>query len=122
MADRRLALSTVVALVIVALAIGFAVGTWRGGATIETGRADSRGQGGGGSISTDGWTYAFGADVEWLGLDNSWHDRGIPDCLPPGSSVPDVRFAWTEVTVEGLTWRPVVWIDCTSVQISGNLD
>jgi len=29
--------------------------------------------------------------------------------------VEGVRFAWTAVTVEGSTWRPVVWIDCRSV-------
>ena len=103
-----------IATVGVALAIGFALGTWRAGATIETGRADSTANGGG-SISTDGWTYGFGADVDWIDTSNSWHQGGPPDCLPPLSSVEDVRFAWIEVTVEGSTWRPVVWIDCRSV-------
>ena len=121
MADRRLALSTVVALVMVALVIGFGAATWRAGTHIQTGRADSTGNGGG-SITTDDWTYGFGADVMWLDINNSWHDSGVPDCLPPLSTVYDIRFAWTEVTVEGSTWRPVVWIDCTSIRTEGNLD
>jgi hypothetical protein len=118
MADRRFGLSTVAALVIVALVIGFAAATLRSATHIQTGRADST-AGGGGSITTEDWTYGFGANVMWLDINNSWHDRGVPDCLPLLSSVYDVRFAWTEVTVEGSTWRPVVWIDCTSVSPGG---
>ena len=104
----------VVILAAVLLAVGFGVGTWRAGTRMETGRADSKAHGGG-SIITEGWTYGFGPDVMWIDTGNSWHDNGTPDCLPPLSSVEGVRFAWVEVTVEGSTWRPVVWIDCRSV-------
>jgi hypothetical protein len=104
----------VVALIAVAVALGFLIGTWRSGVTIETGRADSKGDGGG-SIITDGWTYGFSSDVAWTDSSNSWHDGGLPDCLPPLSSVEGLRFAWVEAKVEGTTFRPVVWIDCRSV-------
>lgn len=104
------------ALAVVALAVGFFIGSWRTEATISTGRADSTAEGGG-SIETDGWTYGFSSDVSWIGVDNSWHEGGTPECLPALSSVEGVRFAWVEVTVEGATWRPVVWIDCRSVPV-----
>lgn len=104
----------VVALFAVAVALGFLIGTWRSGVTIETGRADSTGNGGG-SISTDEWTYGFSSDTAWTDASNSWHDSGLPDCLPPLSSVEGVRFAWVKATVEGVSWRPVIWIDCRSV-------
>lgn len=103
------------AVIVVALAVGFFIGTWRAGATIQTGRADSTGNGGG-SITTDGWTYGFSSDVAWIDSGNRWHEGGLPDCLPPLSSVEGIRFAAVEVTVEGSTWRPVVWIDCRSVK------
>jgi hypothetical protein len=103
-----------VAIVALFLIAGFLIGTWRSGTTITTGRADSTGDGGG-SITTDGWTYGFSSDVPWTDANNSWHDGGTPDCLPPLSSVDEVRFAWIEVSVEGASWRPVVWIDCRSV-------
>ena len=103
-----------VAAVAVAVVVGFLVGTWRAGATIQTGRADSMG-GGGGSIVTTGWTYGFSSDVAWTDASGSWHDGGTPACLPPLSSRDGVRFASVDVTVDGATWRPVVWIDCRSV-------
>jgi hypothetical protein len=111
MKDGRLRL---MALVLVALVIGFLLGTWRANARIDTGRADSTANGDG-SISTDDWTYGFSADVTWIDANNTWHEDGPIDCLPPLSSVEGLRFAWTEATVEGVIWRPVVWIDCRSV-------
>ena len=102
-----------VATIVLAVALGFLIGSWRSGVTIETGRADSTGNGGG-SITTDGWTYGFSSDIAWTDASNSLHEGGIPDCLPPLSSVEGVRFAWVEARVEGSTWRPVVWIDCRS--------
>lgn len=84
------------------LVLGFLIGTWRAGASIHTGRADSTANGGG-SIITEEWTYGFPADVSWIDTSNAWHEGGIPDCLPPGSSVEGVRFASIDVTVEGVT-------------------
>jgi hypothetical protein len=102
------------AIVAVALVVGFLIGTWRASPRVETGRADAAGDGGG-SIITDDWTYGFPRDVTWVDSSNTWHDNGAPDCVPPLSSVEGLRFAWIEVTIEGLTSRPVVWIDCRSV-------
>ena len=103
-----------VVLVVLALAVGFLVGTWRAGPTVESGRAQSTGNGGG-SIITNGWTYGFPADVAWTDTTNRFHPDGLPDCLPPLSSVDGLRFAWVGVSVEGWGWRQVVWIDCRSV-------
>jgi hypothetical protein len=80
-----------------------------GGPAVLTGRADA-GEGGL-SITTDDHTYGGGFGFAWTDAGGTWHDRGRPDCLPPGASR-QVRFAATEVTVEGVTWRPVVWLDC----------
>jgi len=103
-----------VAVVVIAVAVGFLIGSWRSGVHIETGEAHSTGNGGG-SIITDGWTYGFPADIAWTDTNNSWHEGGIPDCLPPPSIVGGVRFAWAEADIEGSGWRPVVWVDCRSV-------
>jgi hypothetical protein len=103
-----------VAVIVVALAVGFLIGTWRSGVHIETGQAHSTGNGGG-SIITDGWTYGFPADIAWTDVNNSYHEGGLPDCLPPLSIVEGVRFAWVEATVEGTGWRPVIWVDCRGV-------
>jgi hypothetical protein len=96
------------------LGAGYLIGTWKAGPSVHTGRADSMADGGG-TILTADWDYGFARDVEWVGADGTWHDSGPPDCLPPMSSVEGLRFAATEVTVDGVTWRPVVWIDCRSV-------
>lgn len=66
------------------------------------------------SIRGDGWTYgATGSVNAWIDHAGSWHDSGWPDCLrvPPGRDVP-VRFAAHEVTVDDISWRPIVAIDC----------
>jgi hypothetical protein len=97
-----------------ALVIGFLMGLWRAGPIIDTGRVDSMGDGGG-TIFTDDWSYGFSAEVAWTDAGNGRHEGGTPDCLPPLSSVEGVRFAYVEVTFEGATWRPVLWIDCRGV-------
>jgi hypothetical protein len=66
------------------------------------------------SIEADGWTYAVPLDgVTWIDAAGTWHhDGGRPDCLAADAPAHQVRFAAVEVTVEGATWRPVVWVDC----------
>lgn len=65
------------------------------------------------SIETDDWTYGVPLDgVSWTDAGGSWHDDGRPECLPPSQQPIPVTFAAVEVTVEGVTWRPVVWIRC----------
>ena len=64
------------------------------------------------SIETDDWTYGVPLDgVSWTDETGTWHDGGRPACLAPGVTR-KVRFAAVKVTVEGTTWRPVVWISC----------
>jgi hypothetical protein len=77
---------------------------------IQTGRADAADNAI--SISTSDWTYNVGLDgVRWTDAAGVTWDSGRPSCLAPGVSR-DVRFAAVETTVEGITWRPVVWVSC----------
>ena len=79
---------------------------------IQTGRADVNAAGDGGSITTSDWTYGLPtAGVSWVDRQGSLHDGGRPDCLAPGTST-RVRFAAVNVEVNGVTWRPVVWLSC----------
>lgn len=65
------------------------------------------------SIETGDWTYAVPLDgVSWTDWNGVWHDSGRPECLPPSEQTIPVTFAAVEVNVEGMTWRPVVWISC----------
>jgi hypothetical protein len=65
------------------------------------------------SIEADGWTYGVPLDgVRWIHESNTWHGDGRPDCLPAAGTTLPVTFAAVDVTVEGTTWRPVVWVDC----------
>lgn len=97
---------------VAAFAVGFLFARMLDAPIMTTGRADTK-EGGGGSISTDDWTYGFQADVPWTDANGAWNEGIPPGCLVPGESV-NVRFAATEVSVEGVTWRPVVWVDCRS--------
>lgn len=108
MANTRIRL---VVVGVLSLAAGFFIGARQAGVQLDMGHAQTNDVGGG-SIVTDGWTYGFSADVAWTDANDSYHEGGPVNCLPPLSSVEDVRFAWVEVTVEGTKWRPVVWIDC----------
>lgn len=77
---------------------------------IQTGRADAAE--GAISISTSDWTYSVPLDgAFWVDQAGTLHDSGRPECLAPGVSR-QVRFAAVETTVEGVTWRPVVWVSC----------
>lgn len=114
MTERRLSLVQLLGFMVLALVVGFAAGSYRAGASIHTGRADVD-AGGDGSISTEDWTYSYGSGVFWIDQNDTWHEGGVPDCLPALSSTEGVRFAAVDVSVEGATWRPVVWIDCQSV-------
>lgn len=79
---------------------------------VQTGRADVNGDGTGGSISTNDWTYGLPTSgVMWIDRQGRSHDTGLPECLAPGGST-NVKFAAVEVQVGGATWRTVVWISC----------
>ena len=65
------------------------------------------------TIEADGWSYGVPLDgVRWTDEGGSLHESGRPACLEPARAPIPVRFAAAETTVEGATWRPVVWIDC----------
>jgi hypothetical protein len=65
------------------------------------------------SIEADGWTYSVPLDgVAWIDDGGSWHDSGRPTCLPVDGTTEAVRFGAVTVSLEGSTWRPVVWVDC----------
>jgi hypothetical protein len=96
--------------VVVALAIGFAAGTWRFGPTVHSGMAQSAE--GAISVESDGWFYGIPMEVAWTDRQNSWHERGRPDCLPPSAAPIPIRFSAVEVTAKEVQWRQVVWVDC----------
>ena len=63
-------------------------------------------------VEAGGWTYAIPTQVRWVDAAGTWHD-GRPECLEPGM-LSRIRFATVQVTIEGSTWRPVVWVACPS--------
>jgi hypothetical protein len=71
------------------------------------------------SARVDDWAYgAEGAVPHWIDRKGVTHEGGWPTCLmPPGLNsegerqVP-VRFAAVTTSVDGLTWRPVLMVDC----------
>ncbi len=100
-----------VVLVDPALIGGLALGSWRSGATIHTGSADAAE--GAISIQAGDWTYGVPDDVAGIGSDNAWRGSGRPECLAPSTTrIDDVRFAAVDATIEGVSLRPVIWVDC----------
>ena len=66
------------------------------------------------TIDYDGWSYGARDSIPyWIDMDGVEHEGGWPDCLR-GSGSSWVRFAATEVTIEGTTTRPIVAVDCRS--------
>jgi hypothetical protein len=78
---------------------------------ILTGLADINGSGSG-SVAAEGWTYGVPSDVMWQDAAGTWHDGGPVECLPPYASQVRIRFAAVDVTIQGTSWRPIVWIQC----------
>jgi hypothetical protein len=61
----------------------------------------------------DGWVYSVPLDVNWTDAGGTWHEGSRPDCLPPAEDLfGPITFAATQVTVQGITWRPVLWVSC----------
>jgi hypothetical protein len=100
------------AVAIIAAAGGFLAGSNRSSVTVYTGTAHSTEA----QISItdkDGWVYSVPLDVNWTDASGTWHEGSRPDCLPPaGDLAAPITFAATQVTVQGITWRPVVWVSC----------
>src|ERR1700716_1861422 len=87
-------------------------GTNRSVVSIYTGKAHSM-QAQISITGEDGWVYGVPLDVRWTDASGVWHEGARPVCLPPVGDMPvPVTFAATQVTVNGMTWRPVVWVSC----------
>lgn len=99
----------VIALVVL-LAIAFYLGSLNAQVAARTGQASAAE--GAISVEVDGWTYNIPLDVVWIDELGTWHDSGRPACLQPGAIVPALRFGSVTATIDGTTWRPVVWVDC----------
>jgi hypothetical protein len=95
---------------VVAIAAGFAAGSWRFGPATHSGMAQSAE--GTISVESEGWWYGIPLDIPWTDKQNSFHDRGRPDCLPPSEAPIPVRFSAVEVNSGTTQWRQVVWVDC----------
>jgi len=107
---RRLVASALLVIAAVTVAACITRTHGNGDLLLLTGRADAAEESI--SISTDDWTYAVGSEgVAWVDKANVLHMDGRPECLTPGVSR-QVDFAAIEVTVEQMTWRPVVWVSC----------
>jgi hypothetical protein len=65
------------------------------------------------SVQTDGWTYGFDGNVQWIDAAGVVHDGDWPSCVdvPPGTTKP-LRFAAVDVRAAGSEWRPVVMVSC----------
>jgi hypothetical protein len=110
--DLRLAIGVLAVVAIVAALGGYLVGTNRSGVSIHTGKAHSV-QAQISVTGEDGWVYSVPLDVNWTDASGVWHEGDRPVCLPPVGDVPaPLKFAATQVTVNGMTWRPVVWVSC----------
>lgn len=76
-------------------------------------RGEAHAAGGAVSIVTDDWTYSVPLDgVRWVDPENTWHESGRPSCLAPAATPVQVTFGAVQVTLEGVTWRSVVWVSC----------
>ena len=65
------------------------------------------------SVTTGGWSYDVPLQVPWRDSSGSWHDASRPACLPPTDRSMPVRFAWVPAHVAQVSWRAVVWVDCS---------
>jgi hypothetical protein len=110
--DLRLAIGVFAVVVLVAALGGYLAGSNRSGISIYSGKAYST-QGQIAITAKDGWVYNVPLDVHWTDASRVWHDGDRPVCLPPVGDVPaPVTFAVTQVTANGRTFRPVVWVSC----------
>jgi hypothetical protein len=111
--DLRVAIG-VLAIALIAALGGYLIGTNRSGVSIYTGKAHST-QAQISITGQDGWVYGVPLDVHWTDAGGGWHEGDRPQCLPPtGDVAAPVTFGATQVSVNGMTWRPVVWVSCRS--------
>ena len=106
----RRAVAGALALLVVGAALGYGLGSWRGGVSEHVGDAVSTETQI--SIQTDDWTYAVPLDVQWTDAEGGWHSGSRPECLPPGGEIRDIRFAAVPVETRGTGFRQVVAVFC----------
>jgi hypothetical protein len=66
------------------------------------------------SVSVGGQVYGFAGkgNLTWADAQGTIHQGDWPACLQPGN-VP-VTIGTVPVTVDGMSWGQVVWVDCRS--------
>jgi hypothetical protein len=110
--NLRMAIGVLAVVALVAALGGYLVGTNRSGVSIHTGKAHSV-QAQISITGEDGRVYSVPLDVFWTDASGVWREGDRPKCLPPdGDLAAPITFAATQVTVNGMTWRPVVWVSC----------
>jgi hypothetical protein len=102
---------TVRLLVVGAILVAYYLGTLRPSVQLHSGEAHSAE--GAITLEADGWSYNVPLDgLMWRSVSGVLNMNGRPDCLPPTGTTERVRFGAVEMTIDGTTWRPVVWVDC----------
>lgn len=98
--------------VLAAGTVGFLIGQSQSSATVRTCPAYVAPTQA--TATCDTFAYAIPVDnVLWRDANGAWHDGQRPACLPVGPQrVAGVTFASVDVTIEGHSWRPVVWVSC----------
>ena len=67
------------------------------------------------ALASDGITYAIPLDmIDWVDSKGTIHSRGRAECLPPDTTSGTVKFVAVEWSLDGLTRRNVVWVNCRS--------
>jgi hypothetical protein len=66
------------------------------------------------SVVVGGWAYGIDGtgNLSWVDAQGTIHTNGWPACLTPGND--PITFGEVPVTLDGATWRQVVWVDCRS--------
>jgi hypothetical protein len=107
---RRLALGVCVAVILVLAGFG-SYSLWGGGpsVTVLDGVAFSSGYQA--QATVDGWQYNIPLDVNWYSATGGFHEGGDPACLTKG--LHPISFGYVPVTLEGTSWRQLVWVSCS---------
>jgi hypothetical protein len=111
-AQRRYVLIGVlvgVAVLLAAVGLGYRFGEHAPGPQWHTGTGYATTDGA--SVEAGGWTYWVPAHIPWQGADGA-HDGDRPSCLPTSGPVEKLRFVAVPVTVDGSSWRAVVFVSC----------
>jgi hypothetical protein len=98
--------------VLVAGTVGYLIGKGQPSATIRTCPvyvAPTQA-----TATCDNFAYAIPVDnVLWRDASGAWHEGDRPACLPVGpQQIARITFASVDVTIDGRSWRPVVWVSC----------